>query len=140
LTGGDAIVAMSDKQRMASRDAIKSILGGFNPSGDWTYISISPSGEISVSQSASNFRVSKVLVGDSATALPAEPLAGRKSIAIYNTSSSYAIYIGASGVTTDDGYPIQPETGRAVDLKENARLYAVAPSGQQIDVRIWEIA
>ena len=132
-------MAMSDKQRMASRDAIKAILGGFEPGGEWTYIAVSPEGEISVTQSASNFRVSKVLVGETATPLADEPLSGRKSIAIHNTSSNYPIYIGASGVTVDDGFPIQPGTAQAVDLKESARLYAVSPSGQ-IDVRIWEIS
>ena len=132
-------MTMTDKQRMASRDAIKAILGGFDTGGEWTYISISPEGEMSVTQSASDFRVKKVLVGDTATPLPSDPLSGRKSIAIHNMSSSYPVYIGASGVTVDDGFPIRPQTTQAVDLKESARLYAVSPSGQ-IDVRIWEIS
>ena len=130
---------MTDKQRMDSRDAIKSILGGFNSEGSWTYITITPSGEISVTQSASCFRVGKVLVGESPTPLPASPLPGRKSIAIHNMSQEHPVYIGASDVVPESGFPILPGTSRAVDLKDNAMLYAVSPSGQ-IEIRYWEVA
>ena len=81
-------------------------------------------------------------VVEGATVLPSGtlPLAGRRVIAIYNNDSTNAVYVGGSGVTSSDGYPVAAGTEKAFALAANLNIYCVAGAGNVVDVRIMEIA
>jgi hypothetical protein len=48
---------------------------------------------------------SGIAIGTTATAMPASPLASRKSVTAYN-AGSLTVYVGGSGVTTATGIPV----------------------------------
>jgi len=67
-------------------------------------------------------------------------LESRRVIAVYNNDSTNAIFVGPSGVTEDDGYPIAAGTEKAFALAANLDLYAIAGTGNSVNVRTMEIA
>jgi hypothetical protein len=82
--------------------------------------------------------------GVTAEALPSgqAALPGRRVIAIYNTdATSNPVYIGPSGVTAANGYPIAAGTEKAFAIAANLLLYAItAASGTSVNLRTIEIA
>lgn len=87
-------------------------------------------------------RASNFDVVENATVLPSGTgsLEGRRVIAIYNNDGTNAIFVGGSGVTSSDGYPIAAGTEKAFALAANLHIYAVAGAGNSVDTRIMEIA
>ena len=71
---------------------------------------------------------------------PGGSLDARRVIAVYNTDSTNAVYVGPSGVTSDTGYPIAAGTEKAFALAANLDLYAIAGAGNTVNVRTMEIA
>lgn len=71
-------------------------------------------------------------------ALFASPLANRKYASIYNNGNQ-EIYIGASGVTSTDGFPVFP--GSLLDLRVGAAvaIHAVSAAGSQ-NVRLLQLS
>ena len=67
-------------------------------------------------------------------------LAARRVIAVYNTDSTNAIYVGPSGLTETNGYPVAAGTEKAFALAANLDLFAIAGAGITVDVRTMEIA
>lgn len=79
---------------------------------------------------------------ENATILPSgtAPLAGRRVIAILNNDTTNAVFVGPSGVTEDNGYPVAAGTEKAFALSSNLGIYCVAGAGNVVNVRIMEIA
>jgi hypothetical protein len=71
---------------------------------------------------------------------PGGSLATRRVIAVYNNDSTDAIYVGPSGITENNGYPVGAGTEKAFSLAANLDLYAIAAAGGSVDVRTMEIA
>src|SRR3990167_7261398 len=70
-----------------------------------------------------------VTVGDSATALPATPVESRRSLTVYNNSSS-TVFIGGSGVTTANGLPIaSSQFSPTIDAGVKMLIYGIVSSG-----------
>lgn len=64
---------------------------------------------------------------------------GRRVIAVFNNNTSGTLYVGPSGVTTANGYPVPTGTEKAFGIAGNLDLWGVgAASG--IDCRTMEIA
>ena len=88
----------------------------------------------------SSVQSSAVVVGTTATLLPAIKLNGRKKLHIYNDNQD-VLYIGGSGVTVDNGLPIpsglEPPL-HPLDIGA-ADIYGVYPSGSGT-VRLMELA
>jgi hypothetical protein len=55
---------------------------------------------------------------------------------LVKSTSSTAIYVGGSGVTTSTGYLLTQNVEYPVDLRENETLYAVSASGT-VSVYVW---
>jgi hypothetical protein len=80
----------------------------------------------------------QVDVTDTATQLVASSLDSRRRIMIQNISDC-PVYLGGSGVTTSDGIAIRGGSTFAVEAGPCIDIYAVAPTGKTIDVRVFEI-
>ncbi len=84
-------------------------------------------------------RSTGVTVGDSATKLPSENLANRRSIIIYNADTENTLYIGGSNVSTTNGFPISPESySPPIDAGSSMTLYGIATTN--INVRVLEVS
>jgi len=82
------------------------------------------------------FKQSAVTVSNTATLIPATALAKRNSILITNNGGN-AIYIGASDVTTANGFPLHPRAVVQIDIQDNVDIYGITASGT-VDIRIVE--
>lgn len=71
---------------------------------------------------------------------PGGSLPTRRVIAIYNTDGSNSVYVGPSGVTETNGYPVAAGTEKAFALAANLDLFAIAGAGNTVNVRTMEIA
>lgn len=74
-----------------------------------------------------------------AVALPTSALAGRRSIMVQNLSNK-EIYIGASGVTSADGFVVAARGAISLELGPNVTLYAIGSQAGAQDLRILEMA
>jgi len=84
-------------------------------------------------------RVTQMNVGVSAVQIPTIPLDYRRAIAIRNNSSIAKLYIGFSpGVTTADGFPLNP--GESLPLEFNAGIPIWGIADTTADVRILEVS
>jgi hypothetical protein len=63
----------------------------------------------------------------------------RRAIAVYNNGPN-PIYVGQSGITTSNGYPVPVGTEKAFAMAGNLDLWAIGSGSSPIDVRIFEIA
>lgn len=76
---------------------------------------------------------SSTTIGTSATALPASPLSKRRSMFIFNNSTSGQIlYIGNSSVTTSDGFPIYPRGNMQINIEDSVVIYGIASASGAI--------
>ena len=81
---------------------------------------------------------SSVTIGDSATIIPASDLSNRKSMTIRNNGSN-TIFIGGSGVTTGNGFPIKVNESFDIDLDDSSAIYGIVATGTE-DLRILEVS
>jgi len=64
---------------------------------------------------------------------PQEINAQGKGIVLYNDGSG-VLYLGDANVTPSTGYPIEPNSGLFLELKEGARIYVVSDSAALVRV------
>lgn len=117
--------------------------------GDVAVNTIVSSGEISGTFTPSGLnvelKVTTLVVGDTAVALPATALDNRNSISIQNKSSN-TIYIGNSDVTADtvvgttSGFELLPNGFINFDITDNVVLYGRCETGQSATVKVLELA
>jgi len=79
-----------------------------------------------------------VTVSTSAVKLPTTPLANRRAIYIVNLGG-VTIFLGGSGVTTANGYPVAANGGISIAVGAGIDVYAIAASGSN-DVRFLEVS
>ena len=87
--------------------------------------------------------ISNETVGDTATAVPLTPLTNRNSIIIFNQDPVESLFIGNADVTASgvkEGWIIDAGSYFSVDITELIVLYAIAPTGKTISVKIMEFA
>lgn len=93
-----------------------------------------------------DYRVTTMIISDTATPIPAVPLTDRNAISITNLDGINTLYIGKITVTPDRaiGTTAGWETGAGesfnVDITDTIIIYGVAPVGQTILVKVLEIA
>lgn len=85
------------------------------------------------------FAHSAVTVTDTATLLPTTNLQNRKAITIFNMSTTNWIYLGGSGVTSANGYPLTPRQGLPFDMSSGALLYGICETGKTAEARTLEV-
>jgi hypothetical protein len=74
-----------------------------------------------------------VSVGDTATVILPASRQDPIPYLIRNKSTTQTLYLGASDVTTVNGFPVEP--GSNATIYAGTVLYGIAPAGQTIDVR-----
>lgn len=79
-----------------------------------------------------------VTVGNTETALPTTPLAGRMRIMVQNRGAN-SIFVGPTGVLSTDGLEIQKAATLALELGEGVALFGITASGT-VATRVLEIA
>jgi hypothetical protein len=87
------------------------------------------------------FKTTPATVSTSLTILPTYGvLANRRSMLIYNNSTTVTIFIGGSDVTANNGLPVPPSSyGPPLDNGTRTILYGIT-SGGSADVRVMEIS
>ena len=79
-----------------------------------------------------------VSVTTSATKIPTTNLSDRKAIVIKNCDDTSKLYLGGSGVTTANGYWLNPTESISFELGAGAQLYGICASGT-VEARYLEI-
>ena len=69
-----------------------------------------------------------ISVLNTATMIPTTPLARRMSVIIMNYGSE-ALFIGASDVTVNDGFPILPRATLQLSIEEEVNVYGIVAAG-----------
>ena len=78
-------------------------------------------------------------VGATATAIPATPLKGRRTITIRLNDTTDTVYIGHSGVTTANGFALDSSCPAiSLDLDDGVIVYGIVSAGTA-DVRCIEV-
>lgn len=91
-------------------------------------------------------KVTTMEVSDSAIKVPAVPYAQRNTISILNLDPTNTLYIGPSTVTagrtvgTSCGWEVGPNEAFNVDVTDQVDIFAIAPAGKTILIKILEIA
>lgn len=88
-------------------------------------------------------KITNLTVTDTASALPSTALTNRNSIIIHNLNTTLPIYIGESDVTASgvtEGWTVDPTSFFSTDITANIVLYAIAPIGETISIKIMELA
>jgi len=78
---------------------------------------------------------SAILIIDDETTPTGVKEDGRVTYAIANTGPD-GVYIGASNVTDTDGFPLASGASCTISIRHQAKLYAIAESGNEAYVRI----
>ncbi|MHB9019361.1 MAG: hypothetical protein ACYC3G_00585 [Minisyncoccota bacterium] len=64
--------------------------------------------------------------------------AGRRKVRIHNTDAALTIYLGGSGVTTANGFPLKFGEHVEFNLSSGVELYGIAGTGETVNVRVLE--
>jgi hypothetical protein len=108
----------------------------------------SPDGELIVtgSMTPSGLRtgmlVTNLTITDVASALPLVSLASRNSM-IFENRGAFSIFFGNSNVTAsgaNQGWELIPNASYSVDITDTIIIYAIAPVGQTVNVKVMEYA
>ena len=89
--------------------------------------------------------ITTLIVGTTATTLPATPLTGRNAIGVHNTDTIATLFIGKSTVTADSvigvtsGWEVGPNDSVHLDITDSVVLFGRIASGT-IKVKVWELA
>ena len=74
-----------------------------------------------------------VTVGVTATKIPTTPLTSRRSVLILNNSNN-VIYLGHSGVTTVNGYPMNPQDTIKIDISDEVDIYGISTVSGEVRI------
>jgi len=118
-----------DVTRLPALAAGSNVIGGVTQSGGWTVTANAGTGTLAVvergatiaSTSASVTTTSGQIVASSAT---------RRTIVLTNLGTDY-VFIGASGVTDNQGIRLAPAQALTIDRSPTAAIHAKAASGTQ---------
>lgn len=112
--------------------------GGSNNGGQ-TIVSSGKVTDININGLRGIPKSTAVTVSTTATQLPSSNLSNRRSVIIYNNSSSL-VYIGGEDVTVANGLPVQVDSySPPIDAGQTMDLYAVVSSGSS-EVRVLEVS
>lgn len=106
----------------------------------------SSKGTFSTSGLSKELKITTMDITDTATKLPTSALADRNALSIHNKSSTEILYIGNSDVEANNdlgttaGWEVPAGQKENIDLKNDIEIYAIAPTGKTIRVKIMELA
>lgn len=149
-SGGNASVGATGVTAPTSATEV----GGINPSGNLTPLSVDSSGFLNVNgvstisgpvtteqAGLNSFQTEQYTIGTTVVQLTPVPLANRSSISIrVSKDNSGAIYIGNSNaVTITTGYPLFAGDTLGMDLTDGKTIFAIADTAAQ-SLAVLEIA
>lgn len=88
-------------------------------------------------------KITNATVTDTRAALPLAALTGRNSIIIENRDPVNSIFIGENDVTNSgaaEGWEVPSGSSFSTDITDAIIIYAIAPAGQTVNVKIMELA
>jgi len=132
---------VANAKRVILTDANGNVIGSSNPLPVDTEISVSGDlivENVTIASLRGTVLSSSINIGTSPTKIPSSNLTERKTLTIRNNGSN-TIFIGGSGVTTTDGYPLKPNESMDIDLDAGATLYGIVASGTE-DLRVLEVS
>lgn len=101
------------------------------------------SGSFTFSGLSTAIKISNITVTDTPTALPITALTNRNTLILENRDAILPIYIGDASVSNsgiNEGWEVLATSQFATDITDAINLYAIAPAGQSITVKIMELA
>lgn len=127
----DAAHASGDTGVMAlavRNDSAATSLSGTD--GDYTPIAVDANGRQFVVERGATIAHGQVSVTTSAASFIASSTT-RRSLTIQNLGTDY-VYLGASGITANNGIRLAPGQTFVLDKSPNAQVFAIASSGTQV--------
>ena len=113
----------------------------------------SAEGEFSSSGLKNGFKITTIEITDSASKLPTTPFSDRNALSVHNKSSTDILYLGPDNTVTADtvvgvtsGWEVPVNNKVNFDIKDidpqsvNINIWAIAPTGKTITVKILELA
>lgn len=100
-------------------------------------------GNVSFSGLRQRIKITNMTIGDVAISIPPTQLAQRNSIIIQNRSLDKSIFLGESNVEAsgiDEGWEVDGTAFFSTDITDDITLYAIAPMGETIDIKVMELA
>lgn len=135
---GDDEVDSEDPLKIGSR-AVSGALAAVSASGDKANVISDLYRRVWVNTAPNIGNLAQeITVGATAVALPTTALAGRRKLYIKNVSNS-DVYLGDSGVTVAQGFPLVKGAVLVEDFGPNTGIYAIA-AGAGNAIRVWEVA
>lgn len=113
----------------------------FNDDGE-----VRVTGEFTPSGLTTAMRVTTLIVGDTAIAIPTVGLTDRNAISIHNKSATDLVYLGNSDVTADtvvgttSGWELLTESFINIDVTNGIPIYARCETGKTATIKILEFA
>ncbi len=95
---------------------------------------------------STDYRITTMDVTDTASAIPAAPLASRVAISITNLHATEVLYLGKITVTADrvngttSGWEVGAGESFNVDITDSIIIYGIAEAGQTIPIKVLEIS
>ena len=80
-----------------------------------------------------------VIIGATETPIPATALNGRREMAIYNADPSNTVYLGATGLSSGNGFHFPPESKISIPIGEDKILYGICSTGLTATIRLMEL-
>ena len=106
------------------------VIGGVTQSGSWTVTANAGTGTMATVERGATIAHGQVSVTTSAASFIASSTT-RRSLTIQNLGTDY-VYLGASGITANNGIRLAPGQTFVLDKSPNAQVYAIAASGTQV--------
>jgi len=107
---------------------------------------VNATGTFTASGLSKEIKITTMEVSDVAGKIPLTPLTDRNSMCIHNKDAVETLYIGPSNVTAGDvlgttsGYEVLPKNEINIDIADDIELYAIAPAGKTILIKVMELA
>ena len=127
---------------------LRVLIQGEDQLGKARYVNVTESGDLRVQLSGTNLALHQTIVTGAKTIAStaaeifagSSRLAGRHAMVITNVGVGH-VYIGASGLTTNNGFPLFPGDTIRIDFNpaSNVPVFAVS-DGANINVRVVELA
>lgn len=119
-----------DVTRLPALPTGSNVIGGVTQSGSWTVTANAGTGTMATIERGATIAHGQVSVTTSAASFIASSTT-RRSLTIQNLGTDY-VYLGASGITANNGIRLAPGQTFVLDKSPNAQVFAIAASGTQV--------
>jgi hypothetical protein len=118
-----------DVTRLPALAAGSNVIGGVTQSGSWTVTANAGTGTMAVIERGATVGHSTASVTTSAASILASS-STRRTATFQNLGTDF-VWLGASGITANNGLRLAPGQTAVIDRSPNAQVFAIASSGTQ---------